>query len=451
MAPGQRKKKSASALPNKTLILDNGAYTIKAGFSSPSATSEPKIIPNCIARDRDRKIYTGSDLEKCKDFGEINFRRPVEKGYIVNWEAQKEIWEHEFFEDKSPLKCDPAETSLILTEAPNALPQLQMHCDQMVFEEFGFASYLRAPAPIFSAYNDIPSHFFKAPPRDATKPLLPAEIILLIDSGYSHTTITPLLQGRPLQSAIRRLDIGGKLMTNYLTRLISLRQYDMRNDIHLVNEIKEATVYVSRDFKADMEATWKGPKGDRREIYETAGGIAKDYVLPDYHKSSKGYVRDHDPTNTGKLKKMQTGKPADAAEDILTLRSERFAVPELLFNPSDIGMRQSGIAQLVMESLSCLPFGLWPGFLANILVVGGNANIEGFIWRLQVEIRALAPAECYVRVGKPEHPIISTWNGAAELAKDASLLSKMSVTKQEYEEHGSGWVQRKFNEYDKEI
>ena len=71
------------------------------------------------------------------------FRRPVEKGYIVNWEAQKEIWDHEFFDDKAPQKCDPSETRLILAEQPNSLPALQNNCDQMVFEEYQFASYYR--------------------------------------------------------------------------------------------------------------------------------------------------------------------------------------------------------------------------------------------------------------------------------------------------------------------
>jgi len=239
-------------------------------------------------------------------------------------------------------------------------------------------------APSLNAYNDI-QNIFKSPAKPAETPLLPAEIILLIDSGYSHTTITPLIQGRPLQSAIRRLDVGGRLLTNHLTRLLSIRQYDMRNDTYLVNEIKEACCYVSKDFKSDMEKTWKGPRGDRRPGFAKADGIAKDYVLP-------GYVRDHDPEQAGKLKKLQTGKPAEAVEDIITLRNERFTVPELLFNPTDIGLRQSGVAQLVLESLSAVPVGLWPGFLANIIVVGGNAKIEGFILRLQLEIRALAPA-----------------------------------------------------------
>ena len=92
---------------------------------------------------------------------------------------------------------------------------------------------------------------------------------MVIDSGYSHTTVTPVLQGRPLQSAIKRLDVGGKVLTNYLTRLISLRHFDMRNDTYIVNEMKELSCYVSADFKADLEKSWKGTRGDRRPDYLT--------------------------------------------------------------------------------------------------------------------------------------------------------------------------------------
>lgn len=218
----------------------------------------------------------------------------------------------------------------------------------------------------------------------------------------------------------------------------------MRNDPYLVNEIKEATCYISKDFKADMEKTWKGPKGDRRPGYSTAGGVAKDYVLPDYHSLDKGFVRDHDPDAATKLKELTRGKPMGAIEDVVVLRNERFAVPELLFNPTDIGLRQSGVAQQVMYSLSALPMGLWPGFLSNIVCVGGNSRTEGFIVRLQAEIRALAPAECIVRVARPPDPIASTWQGGASLARDEERLRDMSVTKQEYEEYGAGWTARKF-------
>lgn len=90
----------------------------------------------------------------------------MEKGYIVNWEAEKEIWEHEFFDKNAALHCDPKETGLILTEASNSLPVLQGHCDQIIFEEFGFARYLRTtgmfirlPRDTLLTFKDPPSMY----------------------------------------------------------------------------------------------------------------------------------------------------------------------------------------------------------------------------------------------------------------------------------------------------
>lgn len=153
MAGGRKTKSSGPAPPSKTLIIDNGAYTIKAGFAAPfsadtssseTPSREPRIIPNCIARDRHKKVYVATELSDCRDFGEMQFRRPVEKGFIVSWEAQKEIWDTEILDGKRGLGCDPSDTRLILTEPPGGLPSLQANCDQMVFEEFQFASYYRA-------------------------------------------------------------------------------------------------------------------------------------------------------------------------------------------------------------------------------------------------------------------------------------------------------------------
>ena len=91
-------------LPERSLIVDNGAYTIKAGF----ATSIPDLadcqaIPNCLAKDRARRVWFGAQLSKCQDFGEIAFRRPVEKGFLVNWEAEKAIWDNTFIDKGAPL------------------------------------------------------------------------------------------------------------------------------------------------------------------------------------------------------------------------------------------------------------------------------------------------------------------------------------------------------------
>lgn len=438
MAGGRRSKPAAPKAPTNTLVIDNGADTLKAGLVRGGKIDELRVIPNCIARDASGKVYVASELEKCRDFGEIQFRRPVEKGFIVNWEAQKEIWDREFVDKKAPLKCDPAETRLILGVPPNSLPVIENNCDQMVFEEYGFASYYRGIGPTFNAYHDIQTTF-QTPKDAATVANVPAEAIMVVDSGYSHTTITPLLQGRPLQSAIRRLDVGGKVLTNYLTRLISLRHFDMRNDTYIVNEMKELTCYVSADFKTDLEKSWKGTRGERRPDYISGGGIAKDYILPDFHTRCKGIVCEYDPARHSKARKAA----AQTEEDAIALRNERFTVPELIFSPSDAGIRQPGVADLIQESLHELPIGLWPSMLANIVVVGGNTLFDGFIQRLQKEVVQRVPDDCVVRVARPANPITNTWYGAANLANHRHIEA-LAVTKQEYEEHGGAWVARKF-------
>lgn len=96
-------------LPDQTLVLDAGAYTIKAGFAPSDPTTSPDIardchaVPNCIAKSRENHVYVGSQLSQCVDFGEMTFKRPVQNGYIVNWPTETSIWEHTFLEKNAVL------------------------------------------------------------------------------------------------------------------------------------------------------------------------------------------------------------------------------------------------------------------------------------------------------------------------------------------------------------
>jgi actin-related protein 6 len=195
--------------------------------------------------------------------------------------------------------------------------------------------------------------------------------------------VTPLFEGKPIHQAIRRLDIGGKFLTNYLKELVSIRHYNMLDETHLMNEVKETICFVSEDFKRDLERTWKGASASRKKALDGEREIVVDYVLPDYNAHKQGFMRPHDPSPSAKLRKMGSLSGAgEVAEDFMTLGNERFTVPELLFSPGDLGMKQEGLPGIVLQSLSGLPPGLWPAMLANILVVGGNSKIEGFMTRL---------------------------------------------------------------------
>ena len=67
--------------------------------------------------------------------------------------------------------------------------------------------------------------------------------------------------------------------------------------------------------------------------------LKKYFVLPDFQNTMKGFVKpDGEPL-----------RPQD--EQVLTMEAERFSVPELLFNPSDIGMEMAGIAEATAQSV----------------------------------------------------------------------------------------------------
>lgn len=72
--------------------------------------------------------------------------------------------------------------------------------------------------------------------------------------------------------------------------------------------------------------------------------IVQEYVLPDYINRMRGYVRP---------KQAQQQVPADkSAEQILTMNNERFMIPEILMHPSDIGIQQAGIPEVITQSVN---------------------------------------------------------------------------------------------------
>lgn len=275
-------------------------------------------------------------------------------------------------------------------------------------------------------WHDIPSLFSGTPA--APPPTKPAEAVLIVDSGFSHTHIYPTLLGQPWNSATRRIDIGGKFLTNYLKELVSLRTWNMMEEPYLISQVKEAVCFVSTDFERDLERC--------KRLKDVENDMVRDYVLPDYNTGKGGFVRNHLP---------RSARPGPAAdeEQVMVLGNERFTVPELLFNPADVGLKQAGAVECVIQALEMVPERLKPILLANIVLVGGNAAIPGFKERFELELRPMAMDEATVRAAVPEDPVKYIWLGAARMAMDEEFMKARTVTRKDYMEHGLHWSQKK--------
>ncbi|KAI9349486.1 actin family [Zopfochytrium polystomum] len=324
------------------------------------------------------------------------YKRPFERGYLTDWETQRQVLDRLFSQDV--LNVDPSGTDLILTQPPFNFPLLARQYDEVVFEEYGFQSCLRATGAELCAWHSE----FVSPRQDC---------LLVIDSGFSFTHVIPLLRGRPIEGAIRRINVGGKLLTNHLKEIVSYRHFNMMDKTAIVNDMKEQCCFVSRDFDVDMKLARKG-------------ATAVEYVLPDFQRVMKGFVRTQDTMLTD-------------TDQTITLNRERFMVPELVFHPSDIGIDQAGLAEAVFESVSCCHQELQGPLFANILIVGGNACLPGFPHRLYSELRPLVSMDLVLQIHTPANPVRHVWQcGAMWGASCPDQFKAQAMSRAWYMEHG---------------
>ncbi|XP_029009862.1 actin-related protein 6 isoform X2 [Betta splendens] len=306
-----------------TLVLDNGAYTAKIGYSQ----EEVSVIPNCQFRSKTSRLktFTANQLDEIKDPSGLFYILPFQKGYLVNWDVQRKVWDHLF--GKEMFKVEFADTSVVITEPYFNFTSIQESMNEILFEEYQFQSALRINAGSLSAH-----HYFHSKPSELC--------CLVVDTGFSFTHIAPYCRSRKMKESIHRINVGGKLLTNHLKEIISYRQLHVMDETHVINQVKEDVCYVSQHFYKDLEiAQMKGEENT----------VMRDYVLPDFSTIKKGFCKPREEmVYSGKYK---TG------EQILRLANERFAVPEILFQPSDIGIQEMGVPEAIINSIQSLPEG----------------------------------------------------------------------------------------------
>ncbi|XP_005104689.1 actin-related protein 6 [Aplysia californica] len=395
-----------------TLIVDNGAGTAKAGFSTDP---EPRIIPNCVTKAKNvrTRIFIGDQIDECKDLSSLYYLLPFQRGFLVNWEIEKQVWDRLF--SKDVLQVDFNETRLILTEPFFNFPSIGEAINEVIFEEFQFHALHRTQAPTLTCYKHQKD-------KETSGSMFGT---LVIDSGYSFSHIVPFYKNKPVKEAIVRVNVGGKVLTNHLKEVISYRQLMVMDETYVINQMKEDVCYVSTQFNKDMEIA-------RKKYPENT--ISRDYILPDYTHIKRGYVRTQE----------ESSKKSKGDEQMIRMNNERFAVPELLFQPADVGIPEMGISESIIHSLSLVDEELSPHLLNNTVLTGGNALLPGFQDRLQSDVRSMASDDFDVSVSMPGNPITFPWQAGCDLAADPSFPS-LCVTRQEYEEHGHTICSNKFN------
>lgn len=216
---------------------------------------------------------------------------------------------------------------------------------------------------------------------------------LIIDSGEIYTSIVPIYEGFVISKGVEISPIAGKELTNQFMR-------------HHKTEFDNNNVCTQYEMAKRIKEKYSEILLDNNEKEKNSEKL--EFCLPDGNK--------------------------------IEIKNERFDIPELIFNPSNMGGSDlKGIQELILDSIGKADLMVRTELLNSIILSGGNCLIKGYKERLKLETEKIIAksefAKNTVKIGTHNEIKFAAWAGASGICSFGNFRDKW-ISKSDYEEHG---------------
>ncbi|XP_020695407.1 actin-related protein 5 isoform X1 [Dendrobium catenatum] len=137
-------------------------------------------------------------------------------------------------------------------------------------------------------------------------------------------------------------------------------------------------------------------------------------------------------------------RPLTAEDFKINLGIERFRCPEILFQPSMVGVDQAGLDEMTgvsLRRLSSKDDAVKNRMCNSIVVLGGSSLFPGLDSRLEAGIRQIRPYLSPLKVVRSLNPVLDAWRGAAAYATSMQFSTQTFSIQDYYEKGESGLKQ----------
>lgn len=354
--------------------MDIGSAVSKFGYSGDD---QPECTFPSVLYDVDASTTKTHFVGEYPAFGEdIPFNSPLDGNVVKDWDGFEQLWVHGF----NRLGKDLRGECIVFVEPYNNSMENRNRMTEILFEKFNVDSlYFGNPAVLSTNITGRISG-------------------IVIDSGHSYTVITPVYNNFPVTHAVKRLDISGKHLTEYLKTLLINNSRDIYPcDTLAIQDIKNRLCYVTQnDYREEMNLYWDV--------------IEKGYEFPD--------------------------------ERCISLTTERCTCPEALFQPQLLGIDSKGIPELILESINECCSDIRKLMRENIVLSGGSVTFQGFNQRLSNELTKASPNTNFKILHDEEINLCTaSWSGAS-LISSVGIVDEMNFKKSDYQESGTSIIRK---------